>query len=382
VKQSKMHPKNRLERVLENIENGRAYSPYVHEFAKSPLCGIIRASVHFESWKKKSSFVKEIEEAYACLYRVKEILRKRDRRRDSTTGSASSSNEDDSIRFVELCSGKGFLSVLLSFEYPRARIDMVDISETIDLTHLRAKEANHITFHRLDLKSESMCQIIDGACANGEFVFLVGVHLCGDLARMSIELFRRAYLTNRNHTALVLSPCCLPQRRRFLGLSSHSMSCLSASMIFFLSLCPRIRVKIFSLRTLSCIINRHDCFGFHVKDQAKTLGIHNYKLWCIFLNLEMRTGLNSWNRQQSGIHMMQDDNMLDSGNSGAEKDVKNMFLCCLCSSDPSNEQNCDKNENDCDRKSEDNGRIVASILNASKWKVVANTKIITEESCS
>jgi len=316
-----MHPKNKLERVLENVSNGRAYSEYVNEFVRTRLCESMRFSDDFLSWRRKSTFVKEIDEAYACLYRVREIMQKRER-----SGRNSSDECDDKVRFIDMCSGKGFLSLLLAFEYPRASVDMIDISNKVDLTHLRAKETNNVRFHRLDLKSDECHEIVDSACANGEFVFLVGVHLCGDLSRVAIELFRRAHLRNRNNnTAIVLFPCCLPQRRR------------------------------------------HDCFGYHVKDQAKGLKLDNYKLWCIFLSLEMRSSLkltlNDLANQKGGVHMMQDYNMLANENSGKVEDVKNIFLCCLlCPSTPDSSITNSSSKGDCE--------IVASITNASKWKIV------------
>jgi hypothetical protein len=67
-------------------------------------------------------------------------------------------------------------------------------------------------------------------------VVLVGVHLCGTLSHRAIELYERI----ERAVAIVVAPCCLPQRRR------------------------------------------HDVFGFHCKDIARSIGngVTPFQCWC------------------------------------------------------------------------------------------------------
>ena len=65
---------------------------------------------------------------------------------------------------------------------------------------------------------------------------MVGVHLCGDLSRRAVQLWRAC-----GADALVLCPCCLPRRRRA------------------------------------------DAFGFHVVDLARKMRVDGYGLWCTML---------------------------------------------------------------------------------------------------
>jgi len=39
---------------------------------------------------------------------------------------------------AELCSGKGFLSLILAFEFPKAAIEMCDFDKKMELSHLKS----------------------------------------------------------------------------------------------------------------------------------------------------------------------------------------------------------------------------------------------------
>lgn len=307
--------KTKLEYTIENCrENPHRYSPYVSEFLRSKACAEMRENVSFDSWMRKSSLVKEIEEATACLKQIERVLMKTKKREAE---EALSRNGGEGLTFVDLCSGKGFLSIALSFAFPNARVEMMDRDESANVEHVEAME--NVTFRRVDVTSEECEKIVEDAANTSKFVFICGVHLCGDLSRVAIRLWRNVRRRMDGRAAIVLSPCCLPQRRR------------------------------------------HDAFGFHVKDQARALKVDNYRLWCIFLSLEMRRCLmedGGGGRDGGGVHMVQDEFM--SG-------VKNTFLTCCCAECPPLPAVCP-----CESESKTNGNkvgISASILQASRWKI-------------
>lgn len=312
--------KTKLEYTIAHCrENPRRYSPYVREFLRSNACKEMRENALFDSWMRKSSLVKEIEEATACLKQIERVLMKKKKKRGVLIEEeeALRSNGGEGLTFVDLCSGKGFLSIALSFAFPNARVEMMDRDESANVEHVEAMK--NVTFRRVDVTSEECEKIVEDAANTSKFVFICGVHLCGDLSRVAIRLWRNVRRRMDGRAAIVLSPCCLPQRRR------------------------------------------HDAFGFHVKDQARALKVDNYRLWCIFLSLEMRRCLmedGGGGGGGGGVHMVQDEFM--SG-------VKNTFLTCCCAECPPLSAVCSG-----ESESKTNGNkagISASILQASRWKI-------------
>ena len=140
---------------------------------------------------------------------------------------------------MELCSGRGCLSMLLAHEFPDATIHMCDADARMKLPHLAHPSMRNVTFHLEDVFTDEArspsATPSPKRNATGGKCLVVGVHLCGDLARRAVELWRAT-----GAHALVLCPCCLPRRRRA------------------------------------------DAFGFHVKDQAK-MRVDSYALWCVML---------------------------------------------------------------------------------------------------
>lgn len=163
---------------------------------------------------------------------------------DDGSGPPSTENrrrfhDGEGLSFVDLCSGKGFLSTMLAWEFPKAAIHMCDFDTRLELSHLW--NLPNVQFHLQDLYSKEAEDTVAAAVSasrrtRGGACIIVGVHLCGELSRRAIQLWRDA-----GAAALVMSPCCLPRRRR------------------------------------------HDVFGYHVKDQAKKMKVPSYQLWCTML---------------------------------------------------------------------------------------------------
>ena len=189
-------------------------NPHLRAFAESTLPDVLRDDPNFKSWAsiKSKSLRKEIAEASAAASRCPRAVAKALEARRGTgsvvTGSTSGTDplgDGTDVVFFDLCSGKGFTSVFLAHRYPNARVVMVDANKKMNLTHLRSL-APRVTFHCLDLYGEETLALLrrETATSGKKASAVVGVHLCGDLARRAIELWDAS-----NADALVLSPCCL-----------------------------------------------------------------------------------------------------------------------------------------------------------------------------
>ena len=204
-------------------------NPYLRAFAASGLPGVLKNDPHFFSWANIKGKVlrKEVAEASAAAARVPAAIANARRHRqheidqrcrdgdssssggggggcgDTTTTTTTTSDDDgggedgearaadvigdgEGVVFFDLCSGKGFTSILLAHRYPKARVLMFDKNEKMNLRHLEsASLAGRVTFHAADLYSHDTAALMRDAAAlhgaNGSAI--VGVHLCGDLAR-------------------------------------------------------------------------------------------------------------------------------------------------------------------------------------------------------
>ena len=174
--------KTKLEHTLENIareddddeeetrktmrssSSSSRYSPHVREFLASRTCREMQTDERFRSWTKKKSLVKEIDEAMACKKQIERILQ-----RDGIDGR-------EGLTFVDLCSGKGFLSIVLSFAFPNAKVEMIDVDESANVEHVKAMK--NVRFHRVDVKSKECEKIVEEAGNVSTCVMICGVHLC------------------------------------------------------------------------------------------------------------------------------------------------------------------------------------------------------------
>jgi len=205
-------------------------------FEASTLRGLLQNDPAFDSLSRHRQIKKEITEAFAALEHVRRALR------DRNAGKGDWEGDGSGLIFVELCSGRGFVSLALADAFPKARIYMIDCDTDMDVSHVRAFGADRISFHMFDLFSsecEAFVRELVTDAPSASTAVLVGVHLCGALADRAISL----YESIERVAALVLAPCCLPRRRR------------------------------------------HDVPGFHVKDIARSIanGVTPHQCWCTHL---------------------------------------------------------------------------------------------------
>ena len=160
----------------------------------------------FESLSKKNHLKKEITEAYGALAAVRRAIEGR-----RTRTNAKAEDDGGDLILFDLCSGRGFVSIVLASEFPNARVFMIDNDTTMNVEHVESF-GERLTFHALDAFHDETETFIREIARAGptKTVVIVGVHLCGTLAHRAIELYERIHEVS----SLVVSPCCLPRRRR------------------------------------------------------------------------------------------------------------------------------------------------------------------------
>lgn len=229
-------------RARRAIDYARFDATNAHEasFSRSRLCAALRDDPALDSMARHKRLKKEITEAHAALAQVRRALR-----------GHGDLGGGERLTFVELCSGRGFLALVLGDAFPRARIRMIDNDTRMDISHVKAYSSVNTSFHALDLLSDECEEFIREAAASGgdgDLVVLVGVHLCGILSHRAIEIYERI----PEVAALVVAPCCLPRRRR------------------------------------------HDVFGYHCKDIAHSVGVDPHQCWAtqLFFRLPLSSKRN------------------------------------------------------------------------------------------
>jgi len=149
---------------------------------------------------------------------------------------------------VDLCSGKGFLSVILALEYPAATIIMVDSSCAIDTTHTSA--FHNLSFMRADILGAPFAAMLTAHLPRQlPPRVMVGIHLCGALSPRAVSLFGQlSHLLE----VLVLVPCCLNRRadaslKRYakdMGIDPYEAKVQQLRELFLSLNLPTLRVRI------------------------------------------------------------------------------------------------------------------------------------------
>ena len=196
--------------MCENVTNEKITNPYVIRFTKEPMIKTFRKT-KFNEWKSilnKNSLKKEITECYGAVNLVIETV------------NNMKLDEYKTIVFFDMCSGKGYNSVVLLANLPesvreKTKIVMLDKDTTMNLSHLNTLD-QQIQFQRLCIFPEKkdgnrklvedMMKIMKQYGEPGKDVagIMMGVHLCVHLS----EIFINAYNSVDSLLAMVLAPCC------------------------------------------------------------------------------------------------------------------------------------------------------------------------------
>ena len=221
----------------ESVKSNR----HLRRFASAPFLARLLGERAFDTMlnRKSKQLRKEIIEAYVVIEALESVYSFTEGECGVCSGSDFGDGNDRNMcdleacasvetaaqppsAIVDLCCGKGFLSLLLALEHPWLPIVLVDSNPLIKMDHVAALP--NLTFMRADigrreftdelvLAIESATQALSAgaplAARDRAFnVGLVGMHLCGPLSPRAIDIFGQT----ASFGSLVLVPCCLDPR--------------------------------------------------------------------------------------------------------------------------------------------------------------------------
>jgi hypothetical protein len=200
--------------LCENVYNEHIDNPYIVQFAKNSLIKSFRNKYpnEWHSILNKNTLKKEITECYGIVNLVLDICDKLHDKLQSTK----------QIIFLDICSGKGYTSLVLYAHLPewvrnKAKIIMLDKDMKMNLSHLETLNGI-IEFHHLCIFPEKkngtqrlindLNKILNKFCkssTNEVVCICIGVHLCIYLSEIFISTFNQM----DSIIAMALSPCCV-----------------------------------------------------------------------------------------------------------------------------------------------------------------------------
>lgn len=195
----------------------------------------------------KKSLLHEVEESIAALHFLTEWLERRQ------------SHASPPVTLVDVCCGKGILSMLASYLFRNrtsahvAKIIMLDRQEDINWSHIIASNSCANEEGRPLIESWGGCNLLeidhivekfqrnDGT--NNEPLALVGIHLCKQLSPSLAGIAN--CLGPERAPFLCLAPCCLPRGVRNLIKSNNN---------FGMAPKRKIRRNAKQMKTSTCIV--------------------------------------------------------------------------------------------------------------------------------
>jgi hypothetical protein len=150
--------------------------------------------------------LKEVSEAYGVLAQIRELARKLDL-------SDQAVNSGAGLTILDVCSGRGVVSLLLSRLLPEARVVMLDANPSMNLAHVACTPNLHFVpfdlfgreagaaLQELSEESEEVSESKSSASA----CICIGMHLCGALSPRLLALAASV----EGISAYTCCPCCI-----------------------------------------------------------------------------------------------------------------------------------------------------------------------------
>jgi hypothetical protein len=254
TKKPRLPPKIALDFVIENCrnalmkttENDQFYNQYITAFVKMPwvpeIYQLVAECYPAKQIMNHKHLKKEITEAFGALKVAEKALRRSvgaphcDSDRELLTFEYLKRYQNKLV-FLDMCSGKGIQSFLMTFLLPGSDIVMIDFNAKIKLEHLQHPRMHKIKFMHLDIYAPASAQAIHTLCEDfskeDRIIITCGLHLCGKLSLQLVNLFNNIAEIG----ILILSPCCMPLKKhggqkindlvRRTGWSGYNYWCLT-----------------------------------------------------------------------------------------------------------------------------------------------------------
>ena len=141
-------------------------NPYVRAFVdEKPLLERFLHDPAMAHWSKKKNLRKEVTEAMGALTQIRRCVDAKERDGDGPPrdahGEPRRTDSGSGLVFVDLCAGRGMLSIVLAHFFPQARVLMVDSDPKIKLPHLACLPT--VEHHLLNIQSAEALNLVRGA---------------------------------------------------------------------------------------------------------------------------------------------------------------------------------------------------------------------------
>ena len=182
------------QRVTDRLRSKGSKSEHVVTLLAEPWLGALLADESRLLLFSHRNAAKEISEAYGAARGVQRILRR-----------AGAPDSGAGALVFDVCSGRGFSALILSYLLPEARVVMLDADvKYADLAHVRTRP--NLEFRLCNLFAErETAAIFRELSQDHAHVIASGVHLCGSLAPRLLSLATHL----EEIDGLVVSPCCI-----------------------------------------------------------------------------------------------------------------------------------------------------------------------------
>jgi len=250
-----------LRSELEHVPNRDTYSDVYEDSIEAIIRWRKRYHGNPKVWKrifKKDRVVKELIESVPIIQSVKDIIMKEESSLSNNNNNTATdtTTEEEKYTIVDLCSGKGYLSMLLSEILPPEKVRkfvLVDKAWAIASPETKELKPHHMNWDHIygevvDVDTSSnqtyfttwpiplytSKQDLKQSCNARQMkkhffdktpgpIILLAVHLCGTLSIKAVDMFNQH---DQVHF-LALKPCCLPKmvyakRKEVFQIGTHS----------------------------------------------------------------------------------------------------------------------------------------------------------------
>eukprot|EP00501_MAST-03F_sp_TOSAG23-6_P001071 GSMAST32.ASY1.ANO1.1114.1 assembled CDS len=221
----------------------------------------------WQSFLNKRALLHEIEESTVALQSLFEFLGINKVEENEEVCR----NSEKQITVVDLCCGKGYFSMLLSYlaaRIPalRARVKKIVAldkmtKQKVNWYHIEVANTEYLQYYENNIEQSDF--LIHGNGFNGNSpLALIGIHLCKGLSPCCVGTFNRLGVEKAHF--LCLAPCCLPR------LNQKSVAVRQYETKFEI----KNRLELEKLRILACSKKRNSCLycreeGHYLRDCSK-----------------------------------------------------------------------------------------------------------------
>ena len=170
----------------------------------------------------QKSLKKELVESVSIVERVEDALAGIQRGGGGGGGEPRQSRSvseatGEGMLLLDLCSGKGAAGLMLALRFPRARVVCLDLRPPAQ-KDLHEGFFNNIERVTGSVYDDAVVADVLRRTPEGGTCVLLGMHLCGDLSRVAVDLFEGHPDTI---FAAIVAPCCLHRQKIPKGLLKH-----------------------------------------------------------------------------------------------------------------------------------------------------------------